>query len=397
MGELALELRGFGHEISVLTTSPHYNRDEEAEARQVLKTYLGPILWRSNFNGIPVYHVSMPKKGPTILARILPLFSFHVLSLSAGIFLVPRKSVLIVPSPPLTLGIIAWLLCLLRKGKYIYNVQEVYPDCAISLGAIHNKQLIQLLYRIESLVYAKARSITVIAPHMIEQLKEKGVPASKIKLVPNFADINELRPLPKENDFSRQHRMHDKFVVSYAGNMGPTQELKTFIDCAALLRDQSDIRFVMMGDGMLRDRLYSRVRGLGLPNFIFLPYQPYSLVPEIYAASDLCLVPQSRNITDVAIPSKVYRIMACARPVLAATLPGSDLALLIQDARCGLIVEPGSPHGLAESVLKAFENREALRAMGEAGRLHVEKYYSLQAVAKEYHDLVEEIGLGTID
>lgn len=391
MGELAIELKDFGHEISVLTTSPHYNRDEEAEAKQVLQSNFGPILWKSSFHGIPVYHVLMPKKGPTILGRMLPLLSFHILSLFAGLFLVQRKSILIVPSPPLTLGIIAWLLCLIRGGKYIYNVQEVYPDCAISLGAVRNKRLIKLLYRIESLVYSKACTITVIAPHMAEQLKEKGVPASKIKVVPNFADINELRPLPKENDFSRQLRVHDKFVISYAGNMGPTQELNTFIDCAVLLREHPDIRFMMMGDGMLRDKLNNRVRELDLSNFIFLPYQPYSLVPQIYATSDLCLVPQSRNISDVAIPSKVYRIMACARPVLAVTLAGSDLGLLIRDAHCGLFVEPGSPLRLKEAILQAFENKESLRAMGEAGRLHVESFYSLQAVAKKYQDLIGQI------
>jgi colanic acid biosynthesis glycosyl transferase WcaI len=391
MGELALELRKLGHEVCVLTTTPHYNRDLEAEAKQPLDKYWYSIIRRSSYQGIPVYHVIMPKKGKGILQRLLPWLSFHVLSTLAGFVLIPKPDVLVVPSPPLTIGINAWLLCLLLKSKYIYNVQEIYPDVAISLGAIGNKTLVRMLYRIEALVYSKAAAVTVIAPHMAVRLLSKGVPASKVKVIPNFADIHDLRPMPKDNAFSRKYGIWDKFVVSYAGNMGPAQDLDTYISCALMLRDQPGIQFMMMGDGILRDELKQRVNDSNLSNFTFLDYQPYSLVPEIYASSDLCLVPQSRTVTSVAIPSKVYRIMACARPVLAATVPGSDLEGLINQAGCGMVVEPGSPQRLAEAIIAASTDSERLRSMGEAGRAHVVGNYAPYAVVRQYHDLIMSI------
>lgn len=385
MGELAAELKKMGHELSVLTSTPHYNRDPEAESRQPLDAYWGTILQKSTFCGMPVFHISMPPKSISLKDRMVPFFKFHVLSIIAGIFVLKKPDIIIVPSPPITMGLCAWLLGLFHRAKYIYDVQEIYPDCAISLGAIRNETLIRLLYKLESFVYSKAALVTVIAPKMAHQLAAKGVSPSKIKMIPNFVNIEEMRPLPKDNAFSRQYGIQNKFVVSYAGNMGPAQDLEKLIDCAQLIQNRANIHFVIAGEGMWRDKLIEYAGKKNLCNLQILPYQPYSLVPKIYASSDLCLVPQLPSITAAAIPSKVYRIMACARPVLAATDLQSDLAELVNKARCGIIVRPGSAEQLAQEITRASENPAFLQPMGEAGREHVVKYYTREGVAKLYN------------
>jgi colanic acid biosynthesis glycosyl transferase WcaI len=391
MGELAIELKRHGHDIIVLTTTPHYNRDLEAEQKQPLRNYIGSIIRKSQFHGIPVYHVWMPKKGPKIILRILAWINFHVVNSLVGSYILDKPDIFIVPSPPLTMGVNAWLLCLLHKSKFIYNVQEIYPDYAINMKAIRNKRLINILFWLENFVYKKATILTVISPNMADTLIRKGVPKKKVKVIPNFADIDDLHPLPKKNLFSQQYGLHGKFVVSYAGNMGPGQDLDTFIDCASLLVSHPEIHFLMMGDGMLRDKFKKRVQDSGLDNFTFLDYQPYSLVPQIYASSDLCLVPQSKEIINAAIPSKVYRIMACARPVLASTSPDSDLASLVNKANCGFIAASGSAQNLYEIIQSAEKDRERLYNMGESGRRYVIDNFSRQAVAEQYQHLVQSL------
>jgi colanic acid biosynthesis glycosyl transferase WcaI len=390
MGELGADLSSRGHRVTVLTTSPHYNRDPEAEARQPIRNYWGPILRKSEYKGMQVYHACMPRKGKSIVLRLLAWGGFHKISILAGMTIVPRPDVILAPSPPLTIGVCAWILSKFHRAPYIYNVQEVYPDIAVNLGALRNRWLIGVLHSLERFVYRKAGKITVIAPRMLQRLIEKGVPPGKLKLVPNFVDIGDLSPLPKDNDFSRRHDLRDKFVVSYAGNMGPAQDLESFIDAAALLQDETRIHFLLTGDGILREALAARVRVLGLRNFTVLPYQPYSLIPQIYAASDLCLVPQAVETGCDAIPSKVYRIMACARPVLASTEPDSDLAHLVRDAGCGSTVLPGSQEALAGVVREAFRDRTRWREMGESGRVHVVENYSRETVTGRYHDLIRE-------
>jgi len=391
MGELAAELKKFGHEVSVLTTTPHYYRDIEAESKQPLSLYWGTLLRKSVFSGIPVYHISMPQKKDNFAARFIPFFHFHVFSCIAGVIVFKRPDIIIVPSPPITIGICAWLLGLIHKAKYIYNVQEIYPDCAINLGAIRNPLIIRLLYKIEAFVYRKSAVITVIAPKMAHRLLEKGVPPNKIRVIPNFVDINDMYPLPKDNAFSRKYNVHNKFVVCYAGNMGPAQDIETIVDCAHILKDKQDIHFMLIGEGMLQDKLIEKAKKIKLSNVTFFPYQPYSLVPQIYAASDLCLVPQLSEITSSAIPSKVYRIMACGRPVLATTELQSDLSELVTKGKCGIVVKSGSAGSLAGAIITAHERPDLLRSMGKAGRDYVLKNYTREAICKLYHELITSL------
>ena len=381
-------MKKYGHEVTVITTTPHYNRDVEAEKKQPLRKFFGKLIQKSDYHGIPVYHISMPKKGPNVLVRILAWLNFHFLNTIASIKILKSPDILIVPSPPLTMGINAFLFSLIHKCKFIYNVQEIYPDYAIKVGVIKKRPLITLLYVLEKFVYKKAKALTVIAPNMANVIIKKGVSSSKVHLIPNFVDTSELFPLPKKNDFSKKTNLTEKFVVSYAGNMGTGQDLETFIECADIVRENKKIHFLMLGDGVLSSRLKNKVKELALKNFTFLDYQPYSLMPQIYASSDISLVPQLKEITDAAIPSKVYRIMACGRPVLALTKPESDLANLIKEAHCGYIVNAGSPCDLSETILDAERNRAQVYGMGLSGRKYVEERYSREHIAGQYHQLI---------
>jgi colanic acid biosynthesis glycosyl transferase WcaI len=394
MGDLARDLRARGHAVDVLTTAPHYNRDAEAEARQPLRPFWGPVLKKSDFHGIPVTHTMMPKKGRRVMPRLFAWMGFHVLSTIAGLTVLPKPDLIFAPSPPLTIGLGAWLIGRFRRAPYLYNVQEIYPDIAIRLGALRSRRIIRLLHGLERFVYRRAAKITVIAPRMLLNLLGKGVPRNKLVLIPNFADVDDLRPLPKDNSFSRRYGLHDMFTVSYAGNLGAPQGLDTFLEAAALLRNEPGLRFLMLGDGMQKEPLRRHLDELRLASFQFLPHQPYSLVPQIYASSDANLVPQAAETGCDAVPSKVYRIMACGRPVLAVTDPASDLAQLVREAACGAVVVPGSAPALAQTILWAYRHQAEWRARGEAGRLFVTRHYSRSAVADRYDLLVRTLVAG---
>jgi len=395
MGQLVVDLEKHGHRLTVITTVPHYNPSLENEKDQPMQSKWWKILYRSDFHGITVYHTYMPRKGQNILLRLLSWAFFHFISIIVGLTVVPRPNIIIAPSPPLTIGLCAWLLGVLHRVPFIYNVQEIYPDIAIRLGAVRNRWIIAFLYRLEKFVYSKSSKVTVIASRMREQLLEKGVSNDKVCIIPNFVDVSDLVPLPKDNDFSRQYKLQDKFVVSYAGNMGPAQGLENIIDAAKILRDEEGIRFLIMGDGILRESLRRRIEMYGINNVVFLSYQPFSLMGQAYAASDLCLVPQAVETGFEAVPSKVYRIMACARPVLAITDQHSDLARLVYEASCGKFVEPGSSDALADMIISAFKNQSEWKKMGSAGREHVVQNYSRETVTNQYHVLIENLISGS--
>ena len=390
MGDLAQDLRALGHSVTVVTTMPHYNPDRDAARRQPVSAVWGRLLGRSSYDGITVYHTAMPAKDANVPKRLAAWAGFHLLSTVAALTIVPRYDVMLVPSPPLSIGVSAWLAGLIRRVPFIYNVQEIYPDIAINLGAVRNRTAIGMLKWLERFVYRRAASVTVIAARMRERLVERGVPPEKVIVIPNFVDLDRLSPAARENDFSRAHGLDDVFAVTYAGNMGPAQGLDIMLDAARLLPPGHPARFVLIGDGILRQR-FERAAVESFGRVSVLSYQPSSLMPQIYGASDICLVPQAAATGSDAIPSKVYRIMASARPLIAVTDPASDLAALVRAAQCGEVVEPGDAAALSAIVQRAAAEPDRWRLMGERGRQHVAQHYAREVVVRQYDRLIRRL------
>ena len=391
MGDLVQDLHERGHTVSVLTTTPHYNRDAGAEARQPLRPWWGPLVRRSDFHGTPVFHTAMPAKSASVPRRLAAWSLFHALSLLVGVITVRRVDVFLTPSPPLSIGIVAWMLGGWHRAPFIYNVQELYPDIAINLGAVRNRTAIRLLFALERFVYARAARITLIAERMRRRLVEKGVPAARTVVIPNFVDMTLLRAVPSPNEFTREADIDGRFVICYAGNLGPAQGLDTLLDAARLVADEPAIVLVLVGGGTLWNHLGTRIREEQLSNVRLVAHQPFSRVPEIYGASHLSVVSQAAATGSDAVPSKVYRIMACGGAVLAATDAESDLAHLIAAGGCGFVVPQESPQAIASAIRNAFHNRESLAAMGASGRRHVIAHYARPVVTARYDALIDEV------
>jgi colanic acid biosynthesis glycosyl transferase WcaI len=385
MGELSSDLVAAGHQVTVLTTMPHYNRDSVAEQGQPISSFWGPLLRKSELNGAVVYHTPAMSRSEGVLGRIIGWMIFHIVSLIAGLIIPRRVDVILAPSPPLTIGLISWLLGLRHRARFIYNVQELYPDIAVSLGVINNPALISLLYKLERFVYATAGRVSVISEPMRDVILAKGVSPEKVVHIPNWVDTTDIDVLPKDNEFSRAHGVQDNFVIAYAGNMGLAQNFDEFLDAAAILRDRPGIRFMLIGDGVERPNLLRRVQEEGLGNVIVLPYQDYHLVPLIYASSDLSYVPLHGAAATHALPSKVYRIMASGRAILAIAENGSAIGELVKQSHSGILVEPGSGERLADAIESAAADPVEIASQGQSGRDFVVKNYSREKIVGQYN------------
>jgi colanic acid biosynthesis glycosyl transferase WcaI len=391
MGELAEDVEAAGHEVSVITTQPHYNRDRVAEAAQPLRRLRGGLVYVSDFGRIRVLHIAMPAGRDRLGRRIRGWVGFHLLGFLLALRGVPAPDVIIVPSPLLTAGAVAWAITKLRGGSYVYNVQELYPDLAIEMGRVRNPLLIGLLRSLERSVYSRSAAVVGISRRICERVLARGVPPEKVHLIPNFVDLNHLAPLPRDNDFAREHDLADAFVVSYAGNIGHAQGLETVLDAAELADMQVPPLYVLIGDGVLHGRIAGQIHDRRLTNVIRIAHQPYARIPEIYAASDVCLVPLLGQLSGSALPSKIFRVMACARPVIALCSPDSELAELVRAAGAGMVVPPGRPVLLAEAVMKLADDPELRIGMGRSGRAFVEREYTRAAVTQRYARLIERI------
>lgn len=389
--DLAHELSKHGHEMTVLTTTPHYNVLPEALERQPLKP-VGRRKWlfESQVGKIKVYHVKISAKGKNILARMTRGLRFHFYSLIWGLRGIPAQDVVLVDSLHLTIGLVGWILALRWKGASVYVLQDVFPDGLIRDGKIRSKPLIWFLRRLERFVYNRSKAVVVIAKSFERTVRPRIKDPSKVIRIPNFVDTDLYRPLPRDNEFTREYGLGKKFVVSYAGNIGNAQDLTPMLTAAEKLRD-FPIVFLVVGDGIDRKRYEEEAARRDLTNIMFLGYKPREMMPLIYASSDISTVLLDAHVSGDGFPSKIYAIMAHARSVIAVCDEISDLALVINESGCGRLASISKPESFAEEVLKAYNEPEVIRSEGEKGRKYVLAGHSKTVIGQKYHELVTAI------
>ncbi|MBI3945011.1 MAG: glycosyltransferase family 4 protein [Armatimonadetes bacterium] len=383
---LAEELAALGHAVSVVTAFPHY------AGNRIDPRYRGTLIERARHGDIRVTrtYVYVASDKGSLRARLLNYASFNLLSVVAGL-LSPAPDVVLAPSPPLTIGLTAWLLGSLKRVPFVYNVQDIYPDIAIRLGILTNPRAIRAFRRLEDFVYRRAAAVSVLSEGFRQNLLGKGVPPAKLRIIPNFVDPDLVRPQPKENPFARREGLADRFVALYAGNIGLSQGLETLLGACAHLRDLPDFLAVIVGNGAARPALEARAQEMGLSNVRFLPFQPKEDLAMMYASADVSLVLLKRGIGAESVPSKAYAILASGRPILAAVDAGADTDRLIQDARCGVAVPPEDPAALARAIRALRADPAARAQMGRRGREHVVAHYSPGAIARQYEALLRDV------
>lgn len=379
MAKLVDEFVAKGHEMTVLTSVPHY------DINRVWPEYSGKLVYSQDYPSVRIHrlYTYVAQDKANVAQRLLAYGSFGLLSMAIGAT-IPKPDVILAPSPPLSNGVIADILGRVKRIPFVYNVQDIWPDVAVRAGVLTNPKIIARLRKMEDYVYRRAAGITVISDGFRANLMAKGVPEKKISVIQNFVDTDFITPAPKNNQFSRKHGLDDKFVVLFAGNMGFSQGLEVVLDAAKRLGGFREIEFLMVGNGAGRVAAEAYRSQLGLANVRFLPFQPQEDLPDMYGSADICLIPLRRGFTTESVPCKLFSIMAAGKPALASVDKGSDTWNLLQRADSGLCVEPEDPESLAEAILHYYRDENARRVAGANARRCVEAEFQSTAIAEKY-------------
>ena len=377
-----------GHEVTVLSSFPHYS------CSAVWPEYRGRLLQFDRVGHVRVIRSYIyVSGGRSSLKRLLNYLSFNLSALIAGL-LAGRQDVIFTISPPLTIGLTAWLLSLVKLAPYCYNLQDIWPEAAVRLGMIRQPWLVRLFEWVEHFVYHTSRRIFAISDEFRDNLRSKGVTDEKITVLPNFVDTEFLRPMPRRNEFSRRYDLDGKFVVLYAGNIGLSQGLEVILDAAEELQSTGagkGVLFLVVGQGSCRDQLIREAERRRLDNVRFLPLQPEADLPLLYASCDLALIPLRKGITANSVPCKTYAIMACGKPYLAGVDPGSNVWKMTEELGGGWAIPPEDGSALAAMVVRLSSEQDQLEAQGRQGRIWAEKLYSRPAITSAYRRQLEEV------
>ncbi|HEX2296681.1 MAG TPA: glycosyltransferase family 4 protein, partial [Actinomycetota bacterium] len=378
------ELAARGHRIDVVTSLPWY-RDHRIEP-----DYGGRLVRHEDtpWGRITRVHPFPNEDKRDVLRRAAAFGGFSVL---AGLAAARggRLDGVLALSPPLTLGVAGWGAARRRRAPLVFNVQDVFPDVAVELGVVTSPRLIAAASALERWVYDHADAVTVLSEDLRANVAGKARSPDKVRVIPNFVDVDAVVPAERENAYRREHGLAGKTVVMYAGNVGFSQSLDLVIAAAAALAHEEDLVFVVNGGGAARADLERAAAGL--PNVRFVEPQPAERLPEVLAAADVHLVPLKAGLARSSVPSKTYSILAAGRPLLASVDVGSEVARVVEESGAGVAVPPDDPEAFTKAVRRLVESPAEAAAMGEAGRRWVERWASPARVAEAYEELFAEL------
>ncbi|WP_414590390.1 WcaI family glycosyltransferase [Anabaena sp. CCY 9614] len=382
MTELAEGLVKRGHQVRVITAMPNYPE------RQIYEAYRGKWYLNEYKNGVQIQRSYVwIRPQPNLLDRVLLDASFVVTSFFPAL-LGWRPDVILSTSPSLPVCVPAALLGWLRACPVVLNLQDILPEAAVHVGLLKNKLLIKVFAALEKFAYHTATKISVIADGFVENLLSKGVDSQKIKQIPNWVDVNFIRPYPKENNlFRAEHNLKDKFIVLYSGNIALTQGLETVVKAASQLRHIQDIVIVIAGEAKGLQRLQQYCLDCGADNVLLLPFQPRERLPQMLAAADVGLVVQKKNVISFNMPSKIQVLLASGRALVASVPETGTAAKAVRQSGGGVIVPPEDSQALANAILELYQHPEKLKNLGYHSRQYAVEHYAFEQALNHYEEL----------
>jgi colanic acid biosynthesis glycosyl transferase WcaI len=346
---------------------------------------------RSVRNGVEIVRVpSTSFERSKLFARASNYATYLTSALVRGLRGRRPDVVLCMTDPPIVANI-ALLVARRFRVPVVVISQDVFPEIAVQLKRLENPVVMSLLRGLVGLYLRRADRIVAIGDTMRRRLEEKGAPAERMLVIPNWIDTTRLGPIDKSNHWSRSWGVDEKFVVMHSGNVGHAQDLDSLIRAGTFLRDLDDLLIMIIGMGARHAELVALAALHEVDQVQFLYYQSRAVLPQSLSAADVHVVGLAAGLAGYVVPSRLYGILAVGRPVIVAADPESETAQLVTEVGCGIVVPPGRPELLARAIRDAHDGRYDLEAMGARGREWVEREADRSVAVRRYRDLLLEL------
>lgn len=382
--DLAVRLKKTGIEVDVLTAMPNYPKMEMHEG------YKGKKYYKETIDDILVYRSWVyVTKSKGVFKRLINYFSFVFTSFWIGLFKTKKYDYILCESPPLFLGITAYLLCVFKKSKMIFNVSDLWPESAEKLGLVSNKVFLKMAYLLESFLYKKSKIITGQTQGIVKDIN-KRFPKLSPYWLPNGVDLSYYNPnlqsvinWRQENSFS-----NDDFLFLYAGIIGHAQGLEVILKAAQEVNNPL-AKFILLGDGPVKKELLELKKELNLNNVFFMPSVPKKDIFSIISSIDAVIVPLKKlDLFKGAIPSKIFENLAMEKALLLG-VDGEARELFIEEGNCGFYFEPENANDLAKKINTILEEPDLIEKFGKNGRKYVAEKFDRKKIAESFKIFLE--------
>ncbi|MEE4195470.1 MAG: glycosyltransferase WbuB [Anaerolineae bacterium] len=383
-GEMVDFLIENGHEVIIVTTPPYYPMWKIADG------YHATRYTKENHGLLTV--IRCPLWVPsqvTGMRRIIHLLSY---ALSAFPVIVKeafhKPDVIISIAPAFTSAPNAILAGWISRAKTWLHVQDFELDAALNLGMVGSgKAVARLAAAIERFIFRHFDRVSSISHAMVEKLDEKGVEKNRQVFFPNWIDTTKIYPMDHSPMRQTLGYGDDDIVILYSGSMGAKQGLEVLVESARELNHQSKFRFLLCGEGSAKQDLL--VAAEGLDSIRFLPLQPYEKFNELLNCTDILVLPQRKDASDLMMPSKLLGMMASGKAIIAGCVLGSELHQVVEQV--GLVVEPENVDALTAAIIRLAADPALRQTKGRKARQLVCENYGKEQVLARFETLLKEL------
>ena len=380
--DLATYLAARGDAVSVVASRSLYGKPGAA---------LAPF---EVSGGIQIHRVSrnlFHKRG--LLKRSIDYIRFNLACLIKCLLL-PRQDVVICLTTPPFIGIVGVALKLVKRCRLVLWSMDLYPDLPVQAGIIRrNGWSHRLLRKIDTFCLLRADRVVVLGSCMRSRVEDKGVQRESIAMIHPWSDPCEIPEWPlaggtQQNDFRREWGIGDRFVIQYSGNYGLGHDVDTIEQVMLALKDDDTIRWVIVGDGIMKPEIEDFVRKHSIGNVILRPYQPRSRLGPLIGLGDVHLVLMLPGYEGIILPSKFYGVLAAGRPSVFVGPAGSEVAKVIREEQCGVVIPNGHVAELTAVLQRLRSDRAQAAELGHRGRRALERNYSMQHACAAWRELL---------
>ncbi len=278
--------------------------------------------------------------------------------------------VIYVTNPPMS-----YLSSLLLRQKFSVIVYDIYPEALQSIGIKKTNFIYKLWQSWNCKLFARADGIYTLSLGMKRQLANY-CSEDKIRIIPNWSASSQLRPIEKsKNPFLQQLGLCGKFVVMYSGNIGYTHRVECIIEIAKRVSHDSDIQFVIIGEGAKKEEMIKMAHLYGLKNCHFLTWQTPEVMPFSLAAADVAVITLNDDASAVSVPSKTYNLLAVGAPLLCIASQSTELYQLVSQFKNGSCFDYDKIEEMSEFILKLKSNPNILGELSQ-NSCNAAQYYT---------------------
>ncbi|ETI69188.1 glycosyltransferase family 4 protein [Neobacillus vireti] len=383
--EMARHWVELGNEVHVVTCFPNH------PTGIIPDEYKGLKYKYEKMDGIHVhrnYVYATPNKG--FIKKTLGHISFMLSSVLISMKKIKNPDVIITSSPTYFSIFSGYWYSLIKRAPFVLEIRDLWPAAMIELGVMKKGVITNILEMMELFFYRKSKKLIMVTKSFKENVVGRGIEGNKVHVITNGVNQELFYPREKNISLLNKYGLNNKFVISYVGAHGISQNLSTILKVAKSLESDKDIQFLFIGEGAEKDKLKNIVSEQDISNVTFIDSQPKEMIPEFYNSSDVCLIPlKSIELFKTFIPSKMFEIMACGVPIVAS-LEG-EAEDILNESKAAEVVKPDNPEEIKQAIIRIKNDKVLYDRLKKSGPAFVEQNYSRKNLAKEYLEIISEL------